>query len=280
MKLFVTLLVITFTIVGCSNKNDVVKKESGLMFVDDTVGTGTVAKKGEFISIHFRAWIIKDSTDLFSDWYKDTTRTKSRLGDSYSFNRPIKYTLGPEGGFVKGSTEGIEGMKVGGTRTIIIPSKLAYGETGFRTIPPNSDIKLVVRLLAAHELTKVKPWKVDSTKYKTTKSGLKYIVIEEGTGPVPDSGDIITLNYSGFLTDGKKFDSSVERGEPISYPYKIQSMVAGWQEATAMMNKGSKYRLLIPPKLAYGERAMGKIPANATLMFDVEMVDIKKPEKK
>ena len=267
-----------FTFIGCSNKNDVVKKESGLMFVDDTVGTGTVAKKGEFISIHFRAWIIKDSTDFFSDWSKDTTRTKSRLGDSYSFNRPIKYTLGPEGGFVKGSTEGIEGMKVGGTRTIIIPSKLAYGETGFRTIPPNSDIKLVVRLLTTHE--KVEPWKVDSTKYKTTKSGLKYIVIEEGTGPVPDSGDIITLNYSGFLTDGKKFDSSVERGEPISYPYKIQSMVAGWQEATAMMNKGSKYRLLIPPKLAYGERAMGKIPANATLMFDVEMVDIKKPEKK
>ena len=248
------------------------------MFVDDTVGTGTVAKKGKFISIHFRAWIINDTTDLFSDWLKDTTRIKSRLGDSYSFNRPIKYTLGPEGGFVKGSTEGIEGMKVGGTRTIIIPSKLAYGETGFRTIPPNSDIKLVVRLLTTHE--KVEPWKVDSTKYKTTKSGLKYIVIEEGTGHVPDSGDLITLNYSGFLTDGKKFDSSVERGEPISYPYNIQSMVAGWQEATAMMNKGSKYRLLIPPKLAYGERAMGKIPANATLMFDVEMVDIKKPEKK
>jgi len=128
---------------------------------------------------------------------------------------------------------------------------------------------LVVQLLAAHELTKVEPWKVDSTKYKTTKSGLKYIVIEEGTGAVPDSGDIITLNYS-----------SVERGDPISYPFKIQPMIPGWQEATAMMKKGAKYRLLVPPKLAYGKRAIGSIPANSTLMFDVEMVDIKKPEKK
>lgn len=280
MKLFITLLFTIFTIVGCSNKNDVVKKESGLMFVDDTVGTGNVAKKGEFISIHFRAWLIKDSTNIFSDWSKDTTRTKSRLGDSYSFNRPIKYILGPEGGFVKGSTEGIEGMKVGGTRTIIIPSKLAYGETGFRTIPPNSDIKLVVQLLNAHELTKVEPWEVDSTKYKTTKSGLKYIALKQGTGPMPDSGDVISLHYSGYLTNGKKFDSSVERGEPITYPFKIQPMIPGWQEGTAMMNKGSKYRLLIPSKLAYGERAMGQIPANSTLMFDVEMVDIKKPTKK
>ncbi len=280
MKLFIAIFLLLFTFAGCSKKNDVVKKESGLMFVNDTLGTGAVAKKGEFISINFRAWIIKDSTDLFSDWTKDTSRVKSRIGDSYKFNRPIKYILGPAGGFVKGSTEGIEGMKEGGTRTIIIPSKLAYGEKGFRTIPPNSSIKLVVQLLAAHELTKVEPWKVDSTKYKTTKSGLKYIVIEEGTGAVPDSGDIITLNYSGFLTNGKKFDSSVERGDPISYPFKIQPMIPGWQEATAMMKKGAKYRLLVPPKLAYGKRAIGSIPANSTLMFDVEMVDIKKPEKK
>jgi len=280
MKLFITLVFITFSVVGCSSKNDVVKKESGLMFADDTVGTGAVAKKGEFISIHFRAWIIKDSTDLFSDWTKDTTRAKSALGDSYSFNRPIKYILDEDGGFVKGATEGIVGMKVGGTRTIIIPSKLAYGEKGFRTIPPNSDIKLVVKLLDAHELKHVEPWKVDSTKYKTTKSGLKYIVVKKGEGPVPDSGDVVTINYSGYLTNGKKFDSSVERGDPISYPFKIQPMIPGWQEATGMMNKGSKYRLLIPPKLAYGSRAIGAIPANSTLMFDVEMVDIKKPTKK
>ncbi len=280
MKLFITLLFLTFTIVGCTSKKEVVKKESGLMFVDDTLGTGTVAKTGEYISIHFRAWVIKDSTDLFSDWTKDTTKTQSRLGDSYVFNRPIKYILGPEGGFIKGSTEGIEGMKVGGTRTIIIPSKLAYGEKGFRTIPPNSDIKLVVQLLDARELTKVEPWKVDSTKYITTKSGLKYIVLKKGTGPLPDSGDVVTINYSGYLTNGKKFDSSVERNEPISYPFKVQRMIPGWQEATAMMNKGSKYRLLIPPKLAYGNRAVGEIPANSTLMFDVEMVDIKKPAKK
>ncbi len=280
MKIITAILFMAFTIIGCSNKNDVVKKESGLMFMDDTVGTGNVAKNGEFISLHFKAWIIKDSTDIFGDWSTDTTRVKSRLGDSYVYDRPIKYILNEDGGFVKGSTEGIEGMKVGGTRTIIIPSNLAYGSTGFRTIPPNSDIKLVVQLLDAHELVKVEPWKVDSTKYITTKSGLKYIVVENGTGLVPDSGDIVTLNYSGYLTNGRKFDSSVERGDPISYPFKVQPMIEGFQEATAMMNKGSKYKLLIPPKLAYGERALGTIPANSTLIFDLEMVDIKKPETK
>ncbi|PJA98453.1 MAG: hypothetical protein CO128_07315 [Ignavibacteriales bacterium CG_4_9_14_3_um_filter_30_11] len=280
MKLFMSIILMVFTVIGCSNKNDVVKKESGLMFKDDTLGTGNVAKTGDFVSLHFRAWIIKDSTNIFTDWSKDTTRVKSRLGDSYVYDRPIKYILNEDGGFVKGATEGIVGLKEGGTRTIIIPSKLAYGETGFRTIPPNSDIKLVVELLAAHELVKVEPWKVDSTKYITTKSGLKYIVIEKGTGSVPDSGDVITLNYSGYLTNGKKFDSSVERGDPISYPFKMQRMIDGFQEGTAMMNKGSKYRLLIPAKLAYGERAMGEIPPNSDLMFDLEMVDIKKPETK
>ena len=280
MKLFITLLIMTFIIVGCSNKNDVVKKESGLMFVDDTIGTGAVVKDGDYISINFRAWKITDSTNLFKDWIADSSRIKSKIGDSYVYQRPIKYFLGVKDAFVRGSDGGIEGMKVGGTRTIIIPFKLAYGEKGFRTIPGNTDLKIVVQLLASHTPQKVKPWEVDSTKYKTTKSGLKYIVIEEGNGLVPDSGDIVTIHYSGFLTDGKKFDSSVERGEPISYPFKIQTMVPGWQEATAMMKKGSKYRLLIPPKLAYGNRANGVIPANATLMFNVEMVDIKKPEKK
>ena len=274
------MLLMVFTVIGCSNKNDVVKKESGLMFKDDTLGTGNVAEAGDFVSLHFRAWIIEDSINIFSDWAKDTIKIKSRLGDSYVYERPIKYILNESGGFVKGATEGIVGMKEGGTRTIIIPSKLAYGPTGFRTIPPNADIKLVVELLAAHELLAVEPWKVDSTKYITTKSGLKYIVIEKGTGPMPDSGDVITLNYSGYLLNGHKFDSSVERGDPISYPFKIQKMIDGFQEATAMMNKGSKYRLLIPAKLAYGERAMGEIPANSDLMFDLEMLDIKKPETK
>jgi len=280
MKLFISILFIAFTIIGCSDKNEVVKTESGLMFKDDTVGTGNVAKTGDFVSLHFRAWIIQDSTNIFSDWSKDTTRIKTRLGDSYVYDRPIKYILNEDGGFVKGATEGIVGMKEGGTRTIIIPSKLAYGPTGFRTIPPNSDIKLVVELLTAHELVKVELWEVDSTKYITTKSGLKYIIIEQGTGPVPDSGDVITLNYSGYLTNGKKFDSSVERGDPISYPFKIQRMIDGFQEGTAMMNKGSKYRLLIPAKLAYGERAMGAIPPNSDLIFDLEMIDIKKSETK
>lgn len=106
----------------------------------------------------------------------------------------------------------------------------------------------------------------------TTESGLQYQIIENGDGPKPTVNDQVTVHYKGTLTDGTVFDSSYERGEPATFP--LNRVVKGWQEGIPLMPVGSKFKFTIPPDLGYGSRAMGPIPANATLIFEVELLDI------
>ena len=111
---------------------------------------------------------------------------------------------------------------------------------------------------------------------KTTSSGLEYKVEKEGTGPQPKATDMVTVNYRGTLIDGTEFDSSYKRGQPATFP--VNGVIKGWTEALQLMKKGAKYQLFIPSNLAYGERAMGPdIGPNSTLIFEVELTDIKPP---
>lgn len=108
-----------------------------------------------------------------------------------------------------------------------------------------------------------------------TPSGLKYIDIEVGTGDSPTTGQTVKVHYTGTLTDGKKFDSSVDRGQPFSFKIGVGQVIKGWDEGVATMKVGGKRTLIIPPDLGYGERgAGGVIPGNATLLFDVELLGI------
>ena len=108
---------------------------------------------------------------------------------------------------------------------------------------------------------------------KVTPSGLQYQVIKEGTGRKPKATDTVKVHYEGFLTDGTVFDSSIQRGEPISFP--LNGVIAGWTEGLQLMAEGSKYRLFIPYNLAYGEQGAGaSIPPYAALIFDVELIEV------
>jgi len=110
---------------------------------------------------------------------------------------------------------------------------------------------------------------------KTTASGLQYKVIKEGTGKKPSKENTVKVHYTGTTIDGKVFDSSVERGEPIEFP--LSGVIAGWTEGVALMPVGSKYTLYIPSNLAYGEQgASQSIGPNETLIFEVELLDITK----
>jgi len=112
----------------------------------------------------------------------------------------------------------------------------------------------------------------------TTDSGLQYIVVTEGKGDSPTDDDTVTVDYAGTLIDGTEFDSSYKRGEPVSFP--VKGVIKGWTEALKLMKPGSKLKLFIPSDLAYGERgAGGDIGPDATLIFEVELKDIKKADK-
>lgn len=108
---------------------------------------------------------------------------------------------------------------------------------------------------------------------QVTASGLQYKVLKEGDGPKPTLEDVVTTHYHGTLIDGSVFDSSVDRGEPASFP--LNGVIPGWQEGLQLMSVGAKYRFFIPSNLAYGERgAGGMIGPNETLVFDVELLSI------
>lgn len=107
----------------------------------------------------------------------------------------------------------------------------------------------------------------------TTASGLQYEVLKQGDGAKPTADQAVTVHYTGKLIDGTVFDSSVERGEPITFA--LSQVIPGWTEGLQLMPRGSKYRLFIPSNLAYGERGAGRdIGPNETLIFDVELLDI------
>jgi FKBP-type peptidyl-prolyl cis-trans isomerase FkpA len=109
----------------------------------------------------------------------------------------------------------------------------------------------------------------------TTVSGLKYEDLKEGAGPAATTGKTVSVHYTGWLTDGKKFDSSKDRNEPFNFPLGAGRVIKGWDEGVAGMKVGGKRKLTIPPGLGYGPRgAGGVIPPNATLVFEVELLKI------
>lgn len=107
---------------------------------------------------------------------------------------------------------------------------------------------------------------------KVTASGLQYTVMKEGTGATPKKEETVKCHYTGTLLDGTKFDSSVDRGQPAEFP--VAGVIPGWTEALQMMKVGSKYKLFIPPELAYGAAGRPGIPPNSALIFEVELLEI------
>lgn len=109
----------------------------------------------------------------------------------------------------------------------------------------------------------------------TTASGLKYVDLSEGSGPTPRAGQTVSVHYTGTLQNGTKFDSSYDRNTPFVFKIGTGAVIKGWDEGLMTMKVGGKRKLIIPPNLGYGARGTGNIPPNSTLLFDVELLEIK-----
>jgi FKBP-type peptidyl-prolyl cis-trans isomerase len=140
---------------------------------------------------------------------------------------------------------------------------------------------LTLSLAGSGAVMAATPAKHAATKVVTTSTGLKYMILSPGTGAPAKSGTTVRMHYTGWLTSdgktkGKKFDSSVDRGQPFEFALGEGQVIKGWDQGVPGMKVGEKRRLIIPPALGYGERGAGAdIPPNATLIFDVQYLGVK-----
>jgi len=150
--------------------------------------------------------------------------------------------------------------------------QVTAADAGARTQPATSNLPGIDDITPAAPAPGIPPLDA-SLEVHTTPSGLKYIDEVVGTGPAITAGQTVTVNYTGWLTNGTKFDSSLNTGRtPFQFPIGAGRVIKGWDEGVGSMNVGGKRRLILPADLAYGDRSTGSIPAGAVLIFDVEVL--------
>jgi FKBP-type peptidyl-prolyl cis-trans isomerase FkpA len=269
-----------------ANNITVAPTASGIYYVEKEKGKGMKIDSGVMVKIHFDVSLI-DGKQIFS--------TRER-------GEPIEFEYGKRFD-TKGLEEAIKLTTKGTKAKVIVPSELAFGERGQGSLVPAYstliyDIEIAnVQTKAESEKAKAaeklkEKMKVDNAKKtetsllqkylkdknitaKPTASGFYYIEKVKGTGPQAAAGKKVSVHYTGTLLDGTKFDSSRDSGKPFEFELGKGQVIQGWDQGIAMMKKGGKAVLIIPSSLAYGEREMGKITPYSTLVFDVELVDVK-----
>jgi peptidylprolyl isomerase len=234
--------------------------ETGLQYTEVVPGGGPQPQPGNVVAVHYIGKL-QDNT-IF-----DSSRERGE---------PIRFALG-QGMVIPGWDEGIGMMHEGGQAILVIPPSLAYGDRGVSgVIPANATLIFDVELVSVEPGAPAAPTVLDASAYTTTAQGLTYADIAVGDGPSPMNGQLVVVHYTGWLKDDGKFDSSLDRGEPFTFNLGMGQVIAGWDLGVKGMKVGGKRQLIVPPQLGYGERgAGGVIPANATLVFEVELLELR-----
>lgn len=243
-----------YNIVGLKKNSD----PSGIEYYIVEQGDGKKVSEGGKVKFNYSAFL--DNGKLFDSSIKK--------------GEPLEILAG-QGNILKGLDIAVSLMHVGDKYRCIVPPELGFGSKGNSIIPPNSSIIFDIEILDAKDEIQVKPFDTKGKKIYQTETGLRYIIVRDGKGAQPKAGQEVKLHYTGYLQNGEIFDSSVKRDEPFTFTLGSGQVIKGWEEGVALMRVGDKMRLIIPPELAYGQRAMGKIPENATLTFDIELLDSK-----
>jgi FKBP-type peptidyl-prolyl cis-trans isomerase len=167
-------------------------------------------------------------------------------------------------------TEAQGQLRAGSHVQFLVPPEQAFGTRELPNLPSGSPSLWQVQVVSVFDAQKPEFNLPADSELKATPSGLKYKVLREGTGKLPKGSSTVLAHYAGWLTTGVQFDSSWDRGAPISFP--LSGVVAGWTEGLQLVKEGGRILLVIPPQLGYGARVTGSIPANSTLVFIVDLV--------
>jgi peptidylprolyl isomerase len=235
---------------------------SGLQYLEENAGSGETPKAGEIITIHYTANLL-DGTEL---------------ANSYTTNEPVSTVWGANR-LLPGWEEGVGMMKPGGKAKLVLPANLAFGEQGYGAIPPNAQIVMEVELLSVKAAPV--PAEVTADQLTKTASGLQYYDINEGDGAEATTNSTISNNYTMWvkLDDGYSYIDQSPAGSPLSFVLgRGDTVFPGWEEGTTGMKVGGKRLLVIPPELALGSQDNGTIPANSTLVMEIELTDVKEPQ--
>jgi peptidylprolyl isomerase len=250
-----------FDIYGEASEADYTTTDSGLQYYVFEEGDGPTPEEGEVVTVHYTGYLT------------DGTEFDSSVGT----DQPFAFAIG-KGSVIPGWDEGIGLLKTGDKGRIILPPELGYGPAGAGggIIPPNATLIFDVELIDIQPGSPEEFNDVSEDNYTTTESGLKYFDLVEGEGETAESGMQVSVHYTGWLTDGTKFDSSIDRGQPFVFPLGTGNVIAGWDDGVQGMKVGGIRQLNIPSELAYGESGAGSgtIPPNATLVFEIELLEV------
>ena len=229
---------------------------NGLQIDDQVTGSGPEARAGQSVTVHYTGWLHDPAAPQGRGRKFDSSKDRGE---------PFEFDLG-SGNVIAGWDEGVQGMKVGGTRVLTIPPELGYGARGAGgVIPPNATLVFEVDLLPTPE-----------------RPSLQITDVVVGAGATAEAGHSVTVHYTGWLHDasapqgrGRKFDSSKDRNDPFQFDLGAGMVIRGWDEGVQGMQVGGTRVLVIPAHLGYGPRgAGGVIPPNATLVFEVELLGV------
>lgn len=233
---------------------------SGLQYLELKAGNGRAPEAGDLVTMNFIG-TLPDGTEF---------------ANSKTSGEPVTVVYG-RNQLLPGWEEGLGLMKAGGTIKLVLPPELAFGEQGYRQIPPNSQVILEVELLTVEKPPQ--PTSVAADKLVTTTSGLKYADLTIGEGAVAITNSIVTTGYTVWIqAETPEYVARSKESQPITFVIgRGDQVFPGWDEGVRNMKVGGKRYLLIPPGLAFGDQATGNIPANSTLIMEIELLEVKEP---
>ncbi len=235
--------------------------ESGLKYYETVAGTGSSPQLGDLVTMHFAAYL-EDGT---------------LLADTYQMGEPAVAVFGRDD-LLPGWQEGLGLMKVGGSAQLVLPPELAFGVDGGGGIPANATILMTVDLISIE--APAQPTEVSESSLTTTESGLQYFDLQEGTGELAENNATVSTHFTIWVREeqGDFYAVSSEGSQPLSFVLGRGDVVfPGWEEGVLGMKVGGKRLLVISPELGLGEQGAGNIPANATLVMEIELVDVLLP---